>query len=157
MSRKFLAIGPTAPLAPCDPKFPHPKMGEWGGDRQWHLEESARLIDRWFIENPEATLVDAKTRNNPDPKFIDLFVDITYEASDEGHLAIERRKEDRENRIRERRERRWAEYEEQRQRVDKIKSSRRVAKLCVMCGKPLPLLARLFGSGNHKECESFTE
>jgi hypothetical protein len=41
-------------------------------------------------------------------------------------------------------------------RQQKVKTDRQAAKTCIMCGKPLRRIQRIFGV-KHKECEEFSD
>ena len=45
---------------------------------------------------------------------------------------------------------------EQKRRLG-IQSNRNAAKVCIMCGKPLSLLRKLFGVKRHRKCTEFIE
>ncbi len=80
--------------------------------------------------------------------------------TDEAARAHEARvKIEREQRLTEERDRKRRE-EEQRQehdRVDAIQCERTSNNLCIMCGRPLTLIQRLFNTRRHSKCTTFQE
>jgi hypothetical protein len=53
-------------------------------------------------------------------------------------------------------QRRREEESLRKKKEEEIQAQRRAQRVCILCGRPLPFLARLFGKASHSNCKVFT-